>query len=390
MEAGGKDCEEETLQTAFKKLRVDAESLPGAVSVSEVLAPRAVSRACPDSSGAKSKLSCPKDNWHGSMRKTSRGASRTQRRRRSKSPILHPPKFTYCSSTTASALSSPSGCLKHQRLAVPEPVEPCPGVDGRTVSTVAVPGQKELSPSDRTCHITPLVFGSTVEYDTSIGAGVLVSLPTSQEIPAVIATAAAATSCPDVGSSAAGLLITENVPEKSACDRADAGAGAPQRPGPSKAADFQALSKLHSNGSPAEPGAACSCVRRNASDSMEAQGAESQCLCQSQSLGWDKVEVYSFTGLRNVITECERSLPIHEDTGQGAGPRAPNTAATNAATTTSPSSPSPSLTSGSPRSCSEQARAYVDDITIEDLSGYMEYYLYIPKKMSHMAEMMYT
>lgn len=32
----------------------------------------------------------------------------------------------------------------------------------------------------------------------------------------------------------------------------------------------------------------------------------------------------------------------------------------------------------------------MDDVTIEDLSGYMEYYLYIPKKMSHMAEMMYT
>lgn len=269
---------------------------------------------------------------------------------------------------------------------MPEPVEPCPGVDGRTASTVAVPAQKELSPSDGTCHVSPLVFGSSVEYETSIGAGVMVSLPTSQEIPAVIA-AAATTSCQDVGSSGVFRLIEENDPEKSACDRADAGAGAPQRPGPTEAADFQALSKLHSDGSTVDPRIACSCVRRNGSDSMKDPGAESQCQCH---LGWDKVEVYSFTGLRSVISECERSLPSREDTGQGAGPRTLNTANSNAATTTSPSSPSPSLSSGSPRSCSEQARAYVDDITIEDLSGYMEYYLYIPKKMSHMAEMMYT
>lgn len=79
------------------------------------------------------------------------------------------------------------------------------------------------------------------------------------------------------------------------------------------------------------------------------------------------MEVYSFTGLRGAISECEG---------------APRTVSTP------PSSSSSS--SSSVRSCSEQARAYVDDITIEDLSGYLEYYLYLPKKMSHMAEMMYT
>ncbi|KAM8757593.1 oxidative stress-responsive serine-rich protein 1 [Acanthopagrus schlegelii] len=372
MEAGGKDCEEETLQTAFKKLRVDAESLPGAVSVSEVLAPRAASRACLDSSGAKPKLSCPKDNWHGCMRKTSRGASRTQRRRRSKSPILHPPKFTYCSSSAASALSPSSGCLKHQRLAVPEPVEPHLTVDGRTVSSVVIPAQKELCSSGTPGHISPLVFGSCAGYKTQIEAVV-----SSQEIPTVINTVApAARQDGDVQSS------EESGPEKSACDGAESGPGAPQLSGPAEAADFRALSELHSNGSEDGPQAPCSCAWRKSSDSQKEsrQEAECQCQCQSNHQGWAGVEVYSFTGLRNVISECERSLPSHEDASRTLSTNS------NAATATSPSS----LSSGSPRSCSEQARAYVDDITIEDLSGYMEYYLYIPKKMSHMAEMMYT
>uniref|UniRef100_A0A8C4PYF7 Oxidative stress-responsive serine-rich protein 1 n=1 Tax=Eptatretus burgeri TaxID=7764 RepID=A0A8C4PYF7_EPTBU len=42
-----------------------------------------------------------------------------------------------------------------------------------------------------------------------------------------------------------------------------------------------------------------------------------------------------------------------------------------------------------PRSCSEQVRV-VDDTTIEDLSGYFENFLYLPQKMSTMAEMMYA
>ncbi|XP_041639502.1 oxidative stress-responsive serine-rich protein 1 [Cheilinus undulatus] len=348
MEAGGKDCEEETLQTAFKKLRVDAESLPGAVSVSEALTPRAASRACLESGGAKPKLSCPKDNWHGCMRKSSRGASRTQRRRRSKSPILQPPKFTYCSNTASSTLSPPGGCLKHQRLAVPDPTESRSAADGAAASSVSVPARNELSPSG---HIAP--FGSCAGFET-------------QEVTATVVTS----SSQDRGSSVE--LSEENGVEKSACD----GAESATIPRPTEAADFRALSELHSN---SDNGAivSCSCSRKKSSSSQDggAQVAQSQCHCQSNQQGWAGVEVYSFTGLRNVISECERGMPSHAD--------ATRTLSTNTnAATASPS--------GSPRSCSEQARAYVDDITIEDLSGYMEYYLYIPKKMSHMAEMMYT
>lgn len=299
MEAGGKDCEDETLQTAFKKLRVDAESVPGAVSVCE--APRA-SRASLDPSGAKPKLSCPKDNWHGCMRKSSRGASRTQRRRRSKSPILHPPKFAYCSAAAAS-VSPPSGCLKQQRLAVPDPSEPRPPGEGITASSAA---QKELSSSGSPNPISPLVFGSCAGFEAQETSG-----ESSEE-------------------------------EKSASEGARV----------SGSADFRVLSERLAE-------VPCSCVWKESGNAA----AESPCRCRDPSQTWQGVEVYSFTGLRNATSECART------SGGGAAP---------------------SSSSGSARSCSEQARVYVDDITIEDLSGYMEYYLYIPKKMSHMAEMMYT
>ncbi|XP_074533219.1 oxidative stress-responsive serine-rich protein 1 [Halichoeres trimaculatus] len=361
MEAGGKDCEEETLQTAFKKLRVDAESLPGAVSVSEALNPRAASRASLDPSGAKPKLSCPKDNWHGCTRKSSRGASRTQRRRRSKSPILQPPKFTYCSSSAASTLSPPSGCLKHHHLTVPEAAEPQPAADGGTAPSASVQAQKELSSSGTPGHISPLIFGSCAGFDT-------------QEIPAAVSALVTSSRKDGAGSAE---VSEAGVQEKSVCEGAESGA----KTGPAEAADFRALSELHSSSSADSPHVPCSCTWKKSSGSPEesAQGAESQCQCQSSQQGWAGVEVYSFTGLRNVISECERSLPSHADPTR--------TLSANAAAGSSPSSLS---SSGSPRSCSEQARGYVDDITIEDLSGYMEYYLYIPKKMSHMAEMMYT
>ncbi|CAL8336532.1 unnamed protein product [Lota lota] len=357
MEAAEKE-EEETLQTAFKKLRVDAEtSLPGTVNVCEALVPRAVPRACPEISGAKPKLGCTKDPWHGCMRKTSRGVSRCQRRRRSKSPILHPPKFTYCSSSSASSscassLSPPGGCLKHQRLAAPEP-HPTPS----PASTSPAP-----PPSAQT---QPPTTGSP------------------SALPA-----------PPVFGACAGGPATLASPVSSLSSEAP---GSPaQREGGtsqgSEPSDFHALSQLHSSGpagatGPGSPPCS-SCSRGEAPEGgavaeQRPGGGRPGCQCLVASgntplpVGWPGMEVYSFTGLRGVISECEKSLPA---------PRTPSSsgAAANA------SSSSPALMSGSPRSCSEQARAYVDDITIEDLSGYMEYFLYIPKKMSHMAEMMYT
>lgn len=58
--------------------------------------------------------------------------------------------------------------------------------------------------------------------------------------------------------------------------------------------------------------------------------------------------------------------------------------------TVSPSSPVPSKSNDV--TCAQQARlssAITDDTTIDDLTGYLDDMLHIPKKMSRMAEMMY-
>ncbi|XP_076869946.1 oxidative stress-responsive serine-rich protein 1 [Brachyhypopomus gauderio] len=314
----GKDCEDETLQMAFKKLRVDAESCATTASVCEALASRAGSRVGAD--GAKPKISSPKENWLGCTRKSSRGLVRSQRRRRSKSPILHPPKFTYCSSK----MPTPPATLKHK--SPPEPDDPR--------ATLGVPAKKELLSS---LPCSP-VFGASGYEARVTGVRESHSPPLlHSRTPSDDESSTESTAC--LGGERAPAPLEE------------CGAAAQ----PATPPDFRSLREQRESGP-------CPC-------------GQQECQCS----GWRSLEVYSFTGLRDVISECERKLPSTVDAMQSSRTQAAAGSNTGG-----------SASSSSPRSCSEQARAYVDDITIEDLSGYMEYYLYIPKKMSHMAEMMYT
>nr|XP_041576132.1 oxidative stress-responsive serine-rich protein 1 isoform X2 [Taeniopygia guttata] len=234
-----------------------------------------------------SRLSAPR-----CVRKPSRGSARVPRRRRSKSPVLHPPKFTYCNMKANSQ-------LKHKPQA-----DTSKGVISSDVLVPAEHGTKDGQDShleasnDRT---EPLEAFTAEE-----------PLQKLEE------------NCPALCSSF----------ENSLCSK--------------QTSDFQSLSMLSN-------GRQCPCTDR-------------KCQCKQ----WRTMEVYSFSGLRSVLSECEKAvLGVHAHSLHNR-------------------SPSGTASASSPRSCSEQARAFVDDVTIEDLSGYMEYYLYIPKKMSHMAEMMYT
>ncbi|XP_061543125.1 oxidative stress-responsive serine-rich protein 1 [Phycodurus eques] len=281
MAAGGPEREDETLRTAFKKLRVDADSALGGGPET----PRVAAR---DAAAPKSKHGGTKDNRHGCVRKTSRGPSRTQRRRRSKSPILHPPRFTF------STMPPPAGALQHHT---------------------------ELGPP------SPAGFGAPCARVTPVGGA-------PRDLPA----AASPSDLPGKDEEGSG-----SVRER------DSG-------------DFGVLSKRHGGGP-------CTCPPPDGdTDGRDkASGAAAPCGCAFKVGAWGGAAAYSFTGLRDVISECER---------RGRAPPARTSGA--------------ALSPASPRSCSSQALVSVDDVTMDDLAGYMEFYLYIPKKMSHMAEMMYT
>ncbi|NXX85839.1 OSER1 protein, partial [Urocolius indicus] len=290
MDLEAKDEEEESLQTAFKKLRVDAAGCIAALAVGDGTILRAAPRAAVD--GAKQQGVCSKEAWHGCVRKPSRGSARAPRRRRSKSPVLHPPKFTYCNGKA-------NNQLKHKAQA-----DTSKGSSSAEVFVAAEHGTKD---------------GHESHFEASDGR-----TEPSEAFTAKEPLEKSSETRPALSSSFETSLHS------------------------SQTSDFQSLSLLGN-------GKQCPCRDR-------------KCQCRQ----WRAMRVYSFSGLRSVLSECERAM-------RGArAPALPHRA------------PSGTATAASPRSCSEQARAFVDDVTIEDLSGYMEYYLYIPKKMSHMAEMMYT
>ncbi|NXS97868.1 OSER1 protein, partial [Jacana jacana] len=293
MKTEAKDGEEESLQTAFKKLRVDTAGSTASLSVGEGTSPRTLVRTVADET--KSKNTCTsKETWHGSLKKPSRGAVRTQRRRRSKSPILHPPKFIHCGTKPHSMCS--------QRVHKSQ-------IDALDDSSgFGMPVPKETCAHKR-CSVAPDSGQKGADVESS-GASVTQSvLENKQE------------------NSAAALSLVSKASLET-----------------TELSDFQSMCKLNTS----KP---CAC-------------ADKGCQCKR----WQDMEVYKFSGLQNTL-QLAPDRTLSEDHSQSLPSRTP---------------------SSSPRSCSEQARAFVDDVTIEDLSGYMEYYLYIPKKMSHMAEMMYT
>uniref|UniRef100_U3IN92 Oxidative stress-responsive serine-rich protein 1 n=3 Tax=Anas TaxID=8835 RepID=U3IN92_ANAPP len=294
MKTEAKDGEEESLQTAFKKLRVDAAGSTASLPVGEGTSPRAVVRTAADENKPKN-VCTSKETWHGPVKKPSRGVVRTQRRRRSKSPILHPPKFVHCSTKSHSTCSQ---VVHKSQIDAPD--------DG---TGFGMPIPKETCAHERCC-IAPDVGQKGDDVDCS-GTSVLQSTSENKQ---------------------------ENSPTAMSLE-SKAG------PETTQLSDFQSVSKLNKN----KP---CAC-------------ADKACQCKR----WQDMEVYKFSGLQNAFPLAPDRITVAEDHSQPLPSRTP---------------------SSSPRSCSEQARAFVDDVTIEDLSGYMEYYLYIPKKMSHMAEMMYT
>lgn len=97
-------------------------------------------------------------------------------------------------------------------------------------------------------------------------------------------------------------------------------------------------------------------------------------------------------------SNCQRArsntMPnLKRDPGPGSGREQRITTSNNTQSDASGGLSGQHQLSSSPNTCSVQARISPpssSDVTIGELAGYFEEFVHIPKKMSHMAEMMYT
>ncbi|XP_066481408.1 oxidative stress-responsive serine-rich protein 1-like [Tiliqua scincoides] len=282
---------EENLQAAFKKLRVDAEGSIASLSMNEGISPRALVR---NTEEAKVKhMYANKESWHWCLRKPVRGMIRIQRQGRSKSPVLHPPKFIHCSPKMPS-------CTQPVHKSPDNSSESGPGLN------MLIPMQ--LSKNGQVSH--PFNGADQKQTCAEHSGTLTIEIPKNQpeNDPAVISLPIAIPIATDFS-------------------------------------DFQSVSEKNK-------GNLHTC-------------AEKTCQCKQ----WQDMKVYVFSGLQNSPQSAPERRTHVQDNFQ--------------------SFPS-GIPSSSLKSCSEQARASVDDVTIEDLSGYVEDFLHIPKEMSHMAEMMYN
>uniref|UniRef100_UPI00358F954C oxidative stress-responsive serine-rich protein 1 n=1 Tax=Myxine glutinosa TaxID=7769 RepID=UPI00358F954C len=268
------------LQAAFKKLRVDTDGSDQATTGPQ----EKITAANPVLPPA------PADSW---TRKGGRSALSRPRRRRSKSPILHPPKFTYFSTTPPKAKTSfcQSGWS-----------EQYPGF--------SMSASPELASTSSTIKSSDLCS----QGRTSVAAAVEVQQ-----------------------SQHANLGISPSAVPEDTAKHSDAFRPRSMQSLP----DFQQLSET----------------------------ARKDCDASTSPAE----DVYCFTGLRESLQAAGVMDAPCRYLGTTGAERQGRTAQNVVP----------------PRSCSEQVRV-VDDTTIEDLSGYFENFLYLPQKMSTMAEMMYA
>jgi len=112
------------------------------------------------------------------------------------------------------------------------------------------------------------------------------------------------------------------------------------------------------------------------------------CRRPSKALKWRRRMKLSLKDLRSVLP----TIPEDGDDEQLAGSSVENGNANIDQQRTQNGGGGFQNADGSPSSCSQQAlmETVNDDITINELASYLDEYVYIPKKMSQMAEMMYT